>query len=236
MAAETVQGVGPITSSNTPFNAISFLVEQAIKQQVCTAIPVVVNSVEPGKRGPVGYLSATPLVTQRDGQGNAISPAPIPRMPYMRVQGGKCALIADPEPGDIGIAVFAQQDISNIGQGATQAVTPGSFRAFDMADGMYIGGIINKEPETWLEMTQEGEITIHAPQKITLEAPEIIMRGNITTEGAEGESGTISMRGTIDLQGSLTSTGDQTAGGISQIHHVHTGVMPGGGSTGEPNG
>lgn len=229
MAADTVQGVGPITSPNTPFNSISFLVEQAIKGQVNTAIPVVVNSVEPGQRGPVGYLSATPLVTQRDGQGKAIQPTAIPRMPYMRIQGGKCALIIDPEPGDIGIAVFAQQDISNISAGAGEAATPGSFRSFDMADGMYIGGIINKEPETWLEMTQAGEMTLHAPVKIRLETPLVETTGRLVQVGGDGEG--------AEMIGGLTNTGGTiTSNGIVLETHTHTGVEPGSGSTGQPNG
>ena len=32
----------------------------------------------------------------------------------------------------------------------------------------------------------------------------------------------------------VTSTGDQVAAGISTAQHTHTGVQPGGGSTGEP--
>lgn len=254
MATETVQGTSSLASPNSPFNAISFLVDQAVKGLVNTAIPVRVDGVEPGARGPVGYLAATPLITQRDGQGKALPPTSIPRIPYMRLQGGKCAVIMDPEPGDIGIAVFAQQDISTIGTGADKPVQPGSFRAFDMADGMYVGGIINKEPEVWIEFTQEGEITVHAPKRITLEAPDVLIQadsitldapnttvtGNLTTTGEKGNqvdvSGNMSMRGDIDQQGGHKSSGDQVAGGISQITHTHTGVQPGGGNTGAPNG
>ncbi|MEG2172382.1 MAG: hypothetical protein RRY29_03880 [Desulfovibrionaceae bacterium] len=252
--SDTVQGTRPISATNSPFNAMAYMVETAIRGQVNTAIPVRVDSVEPGGRGPVGYLSATPLITQMDGQGNALPQRSLPRMPYMRLQGGKCAVIIDPEPGDIGIAVFAQQDISTIGTGASGPSQPGSFRAFDMADGMYIGGIINKEPETWLELTQKGEITLHAPKKITLEAPEVLIRsnsiildapnttvtGNLTTTGKKGNqvdiSGNMSMRGNITQEGSHSSTGDQVASGISQTGHTHTGVQPGGGNTGGPNG
>lgn len=260
--SDTVQGTRPITATNSPFNSLSYMVETAIRGQVNTAIPVRVDGVEPGKRGPVGYLSATPLVTQRDGQGKALSPSSLPRLPYMRVQGGKCAVIIDPEPGDIGIAVFSQQDISTLGTGAVEPAQPGSFRAFDMADGMYIGGIINKEPETWIEFTQEGVITLHAPKRvvvetpdmlvqcetmkvaastsITLDTPNTIITGNILTTKEKGDkvslNGDMDIKGDIAQQGSHSSTGDQIAGGISQIGHIHRGVQPGEGNTGTPNG
>ncbi|PLN25221.1 translation initiation factor IF-2, partial [Klebsiella pneumoniae] len=38
----------------------------------------------------------------------------------------------------------------------------------------------------------------------------------------------------LQVNGEITSTGDQLAGGISQIGHIHGGVEPGGGSTGAP--
>ncbi|HIH4124340.1 TPA: Gp138 family membrane-puncturing spike protein, partial [Klebsiella pneumoniae] len=44
----------------------------------------------------------------------------------------------------------------------------------------------------------------------------------------------ITINGPLQVNGEITSTGDQLAGGISQIGHTHGGVEPGGGSTGAP--
>ena len=40
----------------------------------------------------------------------------------------------------------------------------------------------------------------------------------------------------INQTGKIVSTGDQLAGGISQIKHVHVGVQAGNGQTGAPAG
>lgn len=227
MADTTVQGTRPITATNSPFNALTYMMETAMKGLINTAIPVRVDSVSGGGIGPVGYVSATPLVSQVDGKGNALAPQSLPQLPYMRYQGGKVAIICDPMPGDVGIAVFAQQDISTVGSGATQPTQPGSFRAFDMADGMYIGGILNKEPEVWLELTQEGIITIHAPQKIVLDTPLVEVLGRLVQLGGLGEGS--------EMRGGLTNTGGTvSSNGIVLDTHTHTGVQTGGGSTGEP--
>ncbi len=34
--------------------------------------------------------------------------------------------------------------------------------------------------------------------------------------------------------GGISSDGDMTANGVSLLHHVHKGVQPGGGNTGQP--
>lgn len=40
----------------------------------------------------------------------------------------------------------------------------------------------------------------------------------------------------LNQTGKIVSEGDQVAGGISQIKHVHTGIQPGNGQTGMPTG
>ena len=53
--------------------------------------------------------------------------------------------LIDPTQGDIGLAIFADRDISSVRANRAQA-NPGSYRRFDMADGVYIGGILNGMP------------------------------------------------------------------------------------------
>lgn len=92
------------------------------------------------------------------------------------------------------------------------------------------------------------EMTINAQTFLAVDTPLIRLRTNgITQEGrVEGETPEIRLKGDVyhegnrDQQGDSTqtgshaSTGDQVAGGVSQMHHLHTGVQPGGGNTGEP--
>ncbi|MFR1027744.1 MAG: hypothetical protein ACLSE8_15715 [Parasutterella sp.] len=74
--------------------------------------------------------------------------------------------------GDIGLAVVAKHDISNI-NGSTRLqrflqlienlIRPSSF---------YMGGFWGRAPEVFIHLEDEGTIKIKAPTKITMEAPE----------------------------------------------------------------
>lgn len=227
MPSPIAKGSRKPTSANNAENALDFIIERALKSKVNTAAPVRVDAVQPGKTGPVGTVTITPLVAGLDGDGNALAAQPIFNVPYSRIQGGKAALIIDPEPGDIGWAVFCQRDISSV-KANKGAANPGSFRTFDQADAIYLGGILNKAPEIYLELTQEGVATLRAPQKIILDTPLVEVTGIFRQGTGEGAGGTSTFNGHIH------STGDQVAGNISQKNHVHQDVQPGSGSTGKP--
>lgn len=79
-----------------------------LQNKIATAQPVKVVAVDTqGAQGPTGYVDVLPLVTYVDGKGQAVQPVTLYHLPYSRIQGGKAALIIDPVPDDIGVAVFA---------------------------------------------------------------------------------------------------------------------------------
>jgi hypothetical protein len=203
MAEETVKGVANYAANNSDYNAISFIVQQAIREQVNTCIVCRVV-----KRSGA-YVDVLPLVTQISGKGEAVQPTTLYKLPYMRYHAGIAAVILDPVPGDIGLAVFASKDCSNVKQGTTSPQQPGSFRGNTMANGFYIGGFLNRIPSTFIELKQTGEIIITAPEGLKINAD-------------------------ISVNGSQTLTGDCVASGISLVHHVHTGDS--GGTTSPPIG
>lgn len=259
----------PFTGASA-YNQLEFIIERKIREMINTSALVRVDGcTSAGPGAAAGTVSATPLVSQTDADGNALPMASIPRMPHARVQGGVAALIIDPVPGDIGVASFCKADSSTVRPGTTQPQRPGSFRAFDQADGMLVATVSNKAPEVWIELKQDKTIIIHAPEgvivetdknvtvtagesvtvdaarSVTLKAEEILLdtpvtriTGELITGGEGGANitmtGNISLRGDITQQGRHASTGDQVAGGISQINHTHTGVQPGSGNTGAP--
>lgn len=223
MANNAVKGTRPITATNTPFNALSYMIETQVKGLINTALPVRVDSVDGNGVGPVGYVSATPLITQKDGDGNSLAPQQIPRLPYTRIQGGTAALIIDPQPGDIGIAIFAQQDISGLTNSASTPVTPGSFRSFDVSDGIYIGGILNSEPQIYIELKNDNTAKIYASSSITLESENVTVNASMTT-----------INGDMTINGQLTTTGDQIGEGISLKNHKHGDVQSGTNQTSPP--
>lgn len=193
-----VQGIADIYAGQTQFNQVSFLIRSMMSREINTAIPVVVTKVMISS-GSVGYVQAKPLVNDMDAQGNAVDVAILPRLPYFRLQGGKVAIITDPIVGDIGIAVFAKKDTSNVVAGTKEPVQAGSFRKFSMSDGWYIGGFLNQAPETFLQLNQDGTAVLTANSGVTI-------NGNVT------------------VNGTITSTGDIRGNGHSLSNHYHHGV------------
>lgn len=240
----------PLATWASDYNAFNFAVKQLIFSTVSTAIPVRVDSV--GRNGDgsgAGFLSATPLVAQTDADGNLIPPVSIPRLPYFRLQHGTAAIICDPVPGDVGLAIFAQSDCSKV-NGGTEPVTPGSFRSFDMSDGFYIGGFWGKKPETFIHIEQAGTVhvvaktvttdcqqaTVNATTHADVTTPEMKVTGKLTVTGLITGTGGLAISGGsgATVNGSLTTTGDVKAAGISLDNHVHSGVEGGSGTSGKP--
>ena len=196
-----------LNSGASEFNALSFMIEQAIKGMVNTAIPVRVDScTKPGVGGAAGYVSATPLVQQRGADGKSLMPVSLPQLPFFRLQCGTAAVVLDPQPGDVGLAVFSQQDSSNLEAGKTDPVQAGSFRCFDMSDGFYVGGFYGQVPQTYVHLDPEkGEAYIKAPTKITIDAPQIELKGALTMGGASGGADTITLDGNVTTNGNITA-------------------------------
>ena len=171
------------TAGNSEFNALSFMIRSAIRGQVSTAIPVIVKAVDAdGSEGTAGYVDVLPLVCQTDPDNNTLEPVTLYHLPYSRIQGGVAAVVIDPVVGDIGLAVFAQQDSSNVTSGASAPVQPGSFRCFDMSDGFYIGGFLNQAPTCYMELMQDNTITINATSGITVNGT-ITVNGDVIADG-----------------------------------------------------
>ena len=161
---------GPETDQSD-FNTLSFIIRQILgKSNFATLVQVkaVTNS---GGVSPVGYVDVLPMVNMIDGYGHPIYHGVLSSLPYLRVQGGTNAIILDPQIGDIGIAVFAQQDISSIKSTKKQS-NPSSYRRNDISDGLYIGGVLNGNPVQYLRFFSGG-IDITSPAAVTVTAPVV---------------------------------------------------------------
>lgn len=189
------------STDSSDFTATAFLIQQALlKMQTITLVKVL--AVHGGGVGPVGSVDVQPLVNQMTGDRTAVAHGTIFGIPYFRVQGGDNAIVCDPHVGDVGLCAFASRDISAVK--ATRAVAnPGSFRAFDWADGLYFGGFLNLTPTQYLSFDGTG-IKLVSPVKVTVQAP------------------------VIEIDGS----GGTTIDGKNFLAHEHTGVQTGGGTSG----
>lgn len=151
------------------FNNIAFMVQQAIGKLQTATLVRIEKCTNSGGLSPVGFVDVTPLVSQLDAAGNPTPHVTIFNVPYSRLQGGKNAVIVDPEPGDIGVAVFASRDITKV-KATKGAANPGSFRQYSFSDGLYLGGMLNGTPTQYVRFAPDG-ITIHSPNVVKLEAP-----------------------------------------------------------------
>lgn len=145
------------SSSSSEFSKVSFLVSQMLGR-LSTMKPVKVVAVTiatQGTVGPTGFVDVLPLVTQLDGSGNATPRGKVHNIPFFRLCGGKNAIICDPVVDDIGFVICADRDISAVKVNRKES-NPGSNRQFDMADGVYVGGILCEAPEQYITFKEDG--------------------------------------------------------------------------------
>lgn len=88
-----------------------------------------------------------------------------------------------------------------------------------------------------LKALAEGEVAIYTDEgdKIHFKRGRIIDIDTATLNIRASSAVNIDTP-TLTQSGQIVSQGDQIAGGISQIQHVHSGVQPGPGQTGMPVG
>lgn len=207
------QGVG---TQQSEYNTLAFVFQQLL-QKIQTATLVEVLSVtNAGGVTPVGMVSVKPLVNQMTGNRVAVPHGEIFNIPYLRLQGGANAVILDPEVGDIGMAAFCSRDISAV-KNSKAAASPGSFRMFDWADGLYFGGFLNGAPTQYFRFSTAG-IDVVSPTKIRLLAPEVEIQASTSV---------LINSPAITIEGGGTSIDGKTF-----LTHDHTEVQSGLSNTG----
>ncbi len=170
------------SDSASDFSVMCFTIEQMMLR-MRTNIPVQVLAVNaPGGLAPAGTVDVLPLVSQLDGNGNAFPHGPVLGLPYFRLQGGQFAVILDPAVGDVGYVAVADRDISSVVASSGKASAPGSRRVYDLADGIYVGGILNQVPVAYVMFTQQGGLTIVAAPGQPI---NVTGTGGITLTGAQ---------------------------------------------------
>jgi hypothetical protein len=194
------------------FNAISFIIEQALGRLRTAIVVQVVAVTGGGDAAEPPTVDVTPLVNMLDGNDNSVQHGTIYGLPVMRLQSGTNALIIDPVVDDIGIALILDRDSSGV-INSGEAANPGSLRHHDLADGIYLGGIIGDAPKQTIEFTANG---------IKLKDAN----GNVLESKADG----------WHVTGAIICDSDITAGfgGADQVGlrtHKHGGVTTGGGVT-----
>lgn len=162
-------------TQGSDYNAIAFMVAQMLSKRHYMALVRVVNVTDPGGVALTGSVDVQPLVTQVDGAGNPVPHGVLYSLPYFRLQGGSNAVIITPAVNDIGMAVFADRDISGV-KGSRDQAAPASRRQNDMADGLYLGGFLNGVPTQYIQFA-DGGIKVLSPSGVQIQSP-VISTGN----------------------------------------------------------
>lgn len=220
-------------STSSSFNNQTFLVEQLLALIRTATLVQVQKCTNNGELAAVGTVDVLPLVNMTDGLNNGSEHGTLYKLPYCRVQGGVNAIIIDPKPGDIGVAVFADRDISVVKKTKKRA-NPSIRRRHSMADGIYLFGVLNAVPTQYIRFSDDGiEIIDKNGNKIQMTSAGIKFT-DCNSQTMEMKAGSIAM--TTDLL-SNTKAIKAGLGGADEVGvqtHRHSGVTTGGGSTAAP--
>lgn len=194
--AEQDKGQMSPNDTSSQFNATAFQIKQWVQANVSTMKPVKVVAVYGPDGGEldgsavtaIGYVDVQPLTKQMNSTGETMGHGIISRVPYVRAQGGKVAIVIDPKVGDVGHIVCADRDMSAVKANRGAESNPGSHRAFDPADGVFQGCFTGEDaPEAyifwkedhWLITPDQGETYIAIrPGEIVLWAKKVIVHGD----------------------------------------------------------
>jgi len=175
------------------YATMAFIIRQFLNRVATSTLVTVKACTNDGALATYGFVDVVPLINQVTGDGTNIPHGTIYRLPYFRVQGGRNAVIIDPEPGDVGLAIFAMRDISAVKTDPVQAVAnanaakgtpPGSQRQTDMADGLYVGGFLNAVPVQYVQFLQGAAgITVLSPTNVTAQASEVDLVAGVQVVG-----------------------------------------------------
>lgn len=192
--------------TSSDHNVLAFIVNQMLAR-VRTMTIVQVKSV--GADGLT--VSVQPLVNMVDGIGNKTEHGTIFNIPVFRLQSGNGAIKCDPVVGDIGFMAVADRDISAVKNTAAPA-NPGSYRRFNLADGVYMGGVLNAAPSQYVVFDSTGVTLSDKNGNVIFMGPDgIHMRGNVHLDAGAN----------LLVSGAVTA-GVGTADQVGLQSHLHT--------------
>ncbi|HBK4620484.1 Gp138 family membrane-puncturing spike protein [Klebsiella michiganensis] len=197
---------------------------KVLSEQLRVALPGIIESFNPDAVTAVVQPAIRYIERDNDGNKSTKDYPLLVDVPVVFPRGGGCTLTFPVKEGDECLVIFADRCIDFWWQsGGVQEPVDG--RMHDLSDAFAIVG-----PQS--QAKKISGISATAAQLRTDDGAafiELAAGGAVTITSPQ-----ITINGPLQVNGEITSTGDQVAGGISQIGHTHGGVEPGGGSTGVP--
>jgi hypothetical protein len=222
---------------NTPVNSVTFLVRQMMRRMNTMKL-VKVQKVHGGGGAiaAAGTVDVLPLVNQIDGNKNSTPHGTVMGVPWWRLQGGNGSVICDPVVGDVGYVVVSDRDISAVKKNTGAQSNPGSFRAFDLADAVYVGGLFGQNPTQYLAFAQ-GKIDLVDSNgnhlALSSSGTDLTPASGhpFTVHGDEIVTGAFTVQGNAHVQGTSALDGNVTMGAAASVagnmHVVGTSALDG---------
>jgi len=192
---------------------IDFITRQLINKNVNTCDWVEVVGVDDNNK----TVDVSPLVTQLSADKQTLDHSIIYGVTYINAQASKAAVIITPVIGDMGLCVYAQNDVTGV-KSSKKIAPPTSLRTFDYADGCFIGCIssIAPIPTTFIEVKDDEILLTIGSSTIKMTSDEITINAS-----------SLKINANTEFTGTLTSNGTD----ISNAH-THMGVQSGASNTG----
>lgn len=239
VSAKGSVGAGQLfpSDSNSEFDVMAFIIKRMIAKLDTMKLVQVVKVTGGGFDGPPPTVDVQLLVNQVDGSGNATPHGVVYGIPVWRAQGGDNAIVLDPKKGDIGFVDCSDRDISNVkaaaGGGKSPQVNPGSMRRYNIVDGVYVGGCLNKKPVQYVLFTDDtvkivdktGNVVEMSSAGILLTPSGVLpvkVVGNLIVTGNLQLGGTIQAQPGTTYGGNIVTSGTITAAGVGLSTHTHT--------------
>jgi hypothetical protein len=147
------------TSPTSGHNSLRFAIDMAKNAMMTCTIVQVKKVTNKGEVKAIGSVDVLPLVQMIDGIQRTTDHVTVHNLPYLRIVGGKSAVILDPKVNDIGFVVTADRDISGVKK-SKKASPPGSSRRYNISDGFFLGSVIADTPESFVQFMDDGTIKI----------------------------------------------------------------------------
>ncbi|MTD37816.1 translation initiation factor IF-2 [Erwinia sp. CPCC 100877] len=212
----------------------------AIGNELHVALPAVIQSFDPQSVTCV----IKPLVKSRamasNGSVTSLDYPLLVDVPVVFPRGGGCTLTFPLRQGDECLAVFADRAIDFWWQSGNTQETA-SARQHSLSDAFVIPGpqsqarkIVDISTDSAQLRTDDGAAFVEVAAGHDI---RVITPGKLTASAEQGltvTAPTIVLKGDVTISGALSVEGDATAAGISLANHTHPGVQSGPGNTGKP--
>lgn len=228
----TYQGQRGLNINSTLHNSIAFMIEQALaRTSTVKLVQVMAVNGGGGAVAKIGTVDVMPITSQTDGIGKATPHGMIHGVTWHRHQGGNSGTILDPMVGDIGILHCNDRDVSlhkaNYADDQPIPGAPGSFRRFDMADGVYHGAALQSVPSQYTQYTSSKPNMPYDTQTMQAQVAHNVnvVKGNLT-HNVNQDKDNASKTGNITHSangGSITHTANRKNSNGGNITHTANG-------------